>query len=316
MVRECDCCIRSVWNCFLRRNHSHRRMSKCFLIDGMNLIFRCFYGIPMLSNKGFPTNAVLGSVKILQKIMKTEKPDHLVFFLDKGRDPERQALLPGYKANRLEVPDPVKVQIPVVKAFAEALGLTIIERSHVEADDLIASFAHKYQNDFDQTIIFSADKDFAQCVSERVHLLVPGQRSTQLGNLLDRQGVYEKFGVYPEQIVDYLSLIGDQADNIPGVPGVGPKTASNWLQTFSDIEGIFEHIDQLKPVRFQKIVPQEHDNLLRNRQLIALKQEINDIFLEQNTLNRDQYRELTELYHLQSLHLDLEEKHLVQRELF
>lgn len=260
----------------------------------------------MLSNNGFPTNAILGSVKILRKIIKTEQPDYLVFFLDKGRDPRRQALLPTYKANRLEVPDPIKVQIPVVKSFAEALGVTIIERSHVEADDLIASFSRKYQNNFDQTIIFSADKDFAQCVSKKVYLLIPESRSAQLGHLLDRQGVCEKFGVYPEQIVDYLSLIGDQADNIPGVQGVGPKTASNWLQNFHTIEGVYKNIAQIKPTRFQNLLPNERENLQRNRQLIALNQDIEGIFLEQNTANWDQYNELVKFYKFRTLQLRAE----------
>ncbi|MDR3317240.1 MAG: hypothetical protein LBS71_00325 [Puniceicoccales bacterium] len=276
-------------------------MSKCFLVDGHNLAFRCFYGIPLLGAQNFPTNAILGAVKILTKIIDMEKPAHMVVFFDKGRDPKRQALLPEYKANRVEVPDPVKIQIPVIKEFAYALGCTVIERFGVEADDLMASFAQKYRSQFDEILIFSADKDLAQCIEDNIYQMIPDGNRNGIGNRLDRVGVLEKFGVYPEQIVDYLSLIGDQADNIPGIRGVGPKTASAWIKQFGSIEKILWESSAINPARFRSILKESEEVLHRNQQLIALNRNINDIYCETLQSDERQYAQLVEFYQLTSL---------------
>jgi DNA polymerase-1 len=286
------------------------------LIDGLNLIFRCFYGIPLLDVQNFPTNAILGSVKILSKIIDLEKPSHVAIFFDKGRDPNRQLLLPEYKANRVEMPDPVKIQIPVVKEFAYAMGCTIIERFGVEADDLIASFARKYGHHFDEVLIFSTDKDFAQCVGGNVYQMIPENDRNSVGNRLDRGGILEKFGIYPEQIVDYLALIGDQADNIPGIRGVGPKTAGVWLREFGNIELILSQISLIKPVRFRSILNGSAEILQRNRQLITLDRNIDDVYLEKNIPDERAYDRLIELYQLVSLKRKHEESQWVQGDLF
>lgn len=290
-------------------------MSTCFLIDGLNLIFRCFYGIPLLSTQNFPTNAIFGSVKILNKI-RDQYHGPIVFFFDKGRDPIRKELLPNYKANRLEVPDLVKIQIPVIKEFAYALSCTVIERSGIEADDLMASFANKYKNAFDEILIFSSDKDFAQCVHDNVYQIIPDHKKKDLGTRLDRKGVHVKFGVYPEQIVDYLSLIGDQADNIPGIRGVGPKTASKWLNQYESIARILENIDDIKPERFRRLLTSGAEDLRRNQQLIVLNNQINDIFLEETMFDEQKYQELLALYHLDSLKANISPEPLTQGDLF
>jgi DNA polymerase-1 len=291
-------------------------VSKCFLIDGLNLIFRCFYGIPLLSAQKFPTNAIFGSVKILSKIIDLEKPSHIAIFFDKGRDPQRQSLLPEYKANRIEMPDPVKIQIPVIKEFAYALGYTVIERSGIEADDLIASFAHKYRNNFDSIYIFSTDKDFAQCIGENIYQIIPGSDRESMGSPLDSRGIMEKFGVLPEQIVDYLSLIGDQADNIPGIRGVGPKTANLWLKQFGNIQTLLSQIAAIKPARFQSIIGESGEILHRNQRLITLDKNIENVYLEENTPDEEAYDQLIDLYQLISLRKQRKEEQLVQGDLF
>ncbi|MDR1906927.1 MAG: 5'-3' exonuclease [Puniceicoccales bacterium] len=291
-------------------------MSKCFLVDGLNLIFRCFYGIPLLNNQNFPTNAILGSVKILSKIINLEESAHIAIFFDKGRDPNRQSLFPEYKANRVEMPDPVKVQIPVIKEFAYALGCTVIERSGIEADDLIASFAYKYGPQFDEILIFSTDKDFAQCVGDNVYQIIPGNDRDSIGNCLDREGIWEKFGVYPEQMVDYLALIGDQADNIPGIRGVGPKTASIWLGEFGNVEAILSQTSLIKPVRFRSILKESAEILQRNRRLIALNRAMDNIYLEKNVPDEQAYDQLIEMYQLVSLKRKRRESQWVQDNLF
>jgi DNA polymerase-1 len=291
-------------------------VSKCFLIDGLNLIFRCFYGIPLLDVQNFPTNAILGSVKILSKIIDLEKPSHMAIFFDKGRDPNRQLLLPEYKANRVEMPDPVKIQIPVFKEFAYAMGCSVIERSGVEADDLIASFARKYRHQFDEVLIFSTDKDFAQCIDGNICQMIPENNRDSVGNRLDRSSILEKFGVYPEQIVDYLALIGDQADKIPGIRGVGPKTAGAWLREFGSIEVILSQVLLIKPVRFRSILNESTEILQRNRQLITLNRDIDDIYWEKNIRDKQAYDQLIELYQLVSLKRKHGELQWTQEDLF
>ncbi|MDR0418025.1 MAG: hypothetical protein LBH08_01135 [Puniceicoccales bacterium] len=276
-------------------------MSKCFLIDGLNLIFRCFYGIPLLNTQNFPTNAIFGAIKTLTKIINLEHPSCVVVFFDKGRDPIRQALFPEYKANRIEIPDPVKVQIPAVREFAYAMGCSIIERSGIEADDLIASFAKKYQKQFDEIFIFSTDKDFAQCIMGNIYQIIPGTNKNSLGTRIDISGVMEKFGVLPEQIVDYLALIGDQADNISGIYGVGPKTANIWLQEYGNIDHILANANHIKPERFRTLLIESEGILQRNRQLITLNQNIEDIYLEQNKPDDQAYNDLLNFYQLNSL---------------
>jgi DNA polymerase-1 len=282
----------------------------------MNLIFRCFYGIPLLHAQRFPTNAILGTVKILSKIIHREIPEYVAFFLDKGRDPRRQNLLPEYKANRLETPDPVKVQIPVVKEFAYALGCAVIERTGVEADDLMASFARKYGNDFDNIYIFSADKDLAQCVRGNVEQIIPDSDKESIGCYLSAPNVLEKFGVLPEQIVDYLSLMGDQADNIPGIYGVGPKKASHWLREWGSLENIFAHIEKIKPERFQNLLLAGREILERNRQIIKLNDQIENIYLEKCEFNSENYDRLVDFYQLASLKRMQAKKQWVQEDLF
>ncbi|MDR1366644.1 MAG: hypothetical protein LBJ13_01915 [Puniceicoccales bacterium] len=276
-------------------------MSKCFLIDGLNLIFRCFYGIPFLNTQNFPTNAIFGAIKILTKIINLEHSPCVVIFFDKGRDPSRQALFPEYKANRIAIPDPVKVQIPVVREFAYAMGCSAIERSGIEADDLIASFAKKYQKQFDEIFIFSTDKDFAQCIMGNIYQIIPGTNKDSLGTRIDTPGVMKKFGVLPEQIVDYLALVGDQADNIPGIRGVGPKTANIWLQEYGNIDHILANASHIKPERFRALLMEGEGTLQRNRQLITLNQNIEDIYLEQNKPDDQAYNSLLNFYQLNSL---------------
>ncbi|MDR2807213.1 MAG: hypothetical protein LBB11_03600 [Puniceicoccales bacterium] len=275
-------------------------MNKCFLIDGLNLVFRCFYAIPLLTHQDFPINAILGVTKILSKIINLERPSHVAIFFDKGRDTQRQLLFPEYKAQRTAVPDPVKIQIPVIKEFAYALGCTVIERSGIEADDLIASFAQKYRSQFSEILIFSTDKDFAQCIGGNIYQIIPGNEKNSLGNRFDRTNIFKKFGVYPEQIVDYLSLIGDQADNIPGIRGVGAKTASLWLQQFGSIETLLRQYMSVKPLRFQTILSENVTTLRRNQQLVTLDCHISDVYCEVLKPDERRYAQLVDNYKLNS----------------
>ena len=252
-------------------------MAKWLLVDGFNLAFRAFYGMPELTRAdGFPTGALHGWVKTMWRLQDQEKPDAMLVFFDLGGSQDRLALHPEYKAQRKETPEPLAQQIPVIKELTRAMGLVGVELDGVESDDLVAAQARTLARAGHEVLIVSADKDFAQCVDEHIKLLVPPPTANpKLGwRVLDRAGVVEKFGVLPESIAEYLALIGDTSDNIPGISGVGPKTALKWFTEFKSLEGIIAGAAQLKPERFGPVVAQEAEKLRRNLKLTTLRTEL------------------------------------------
>ena len=248
-------------------------MAKWLLIDGYNMAFRAFYGMPELTRAdGFPTGALHGWVKTMWKLQDQEKPDGMLVFFDLGGSQDRLALHPEYKAQRKETPEPLEKQIPVIKDLTRAMGLVGIELDGVESDDLLASQARMLAAAGHDVLIVSADKDFAQCVDDRIKILLPPPTANpKLGwRVLDAAGVMEKFGVPPAQIADYLALIGDTSDNIPGIDGVGPKTAAKWFAEFKTLEGIIAAAGSLKPDRFREAVAKDAERLRMNLKLTTL----------------------------------------------
>jgi len=248
-------------------------MAKWLLVDGYNMAFRAFYGMPELTRAdGFPTGALHGWMKTLWRLQDQMSPDAMLVFFDLGGAQDRLALLPEYKAQRKDTPEPLEKQIPVIKELTRAMGLVGVELDGVESDDLVASQAHALANAGHEVLIVSADKDFAQCVNERVKVLLPPPTANPKAGwrVLDAAGVAEKFGVPPERIAEYLALIGDTADNIPGIDGVGPKTAAKWFAEFRTLEDIIAHAGELKPERFREAVAARAGDLRRNLKLTTL----------------------------------------------
>jgi len=248
-------------------------MAKWLLVDGFNLAYRCFFAIPELSRgDGFPTNALHGWVKSLWRLSDQEKPDGVLVFFDLGGAQDKLALLPEYKAQREEMPEPLEKQIPVIKALTRAMGLGGIEQDGVESDDLLASEAVALSRRGDDILIVSSDKDFAQIVGDRIRIMLPPPSANpKLGwRVMDAAGVAEKFGVPPSKIADYLALVGDASDNIPGLAGVGPKTAAKWLAEHGSLEGVIEAADRILPERFRASLASSADMLRRNRKITTL----------------------------------------------
>ncbi len=248
-------------------------MAKWLLVDGFNVAYRCFFAVPELARvDGFPTNAIHGWVKSLWRLMDQERPVATLVFFDLGGAQDRLALLPEYKAQREEMPDALVKQLPYIKSVTRAMGLVGVEKSGVESDDLVASQAVHLAAQGHEVLIVSADKDFAQLVDDRIKLLLPPPSANpKLGwRRLDVAGVREKFGVSPAQIPDYLALVGDASDNIPGIEGVGPKTAAKWLGEFGSLESVIAHARELKPERFRDPVLALSDLLRRNLKLTTL----------------------------------------------
>jgi DNA polymerase-1 len=246
---------------------------KFLLVDGFNLAYRCFFAIPELTRAdGFPTNALHGWLKSLWKLADQERPDATLVFFDLGGSQDRLLLLPEYKAHRAEMPEALERQLPYIKSMTRAMGLAGIEQDGVESDDLLASEAVTLAAAGHEILIVSSDKDFAQIVSDRIQIMLPPPTANpKLGwRRLDPAGVMEKFGVPPAGIADYLALVGDTSDNIPGVSGVGPKTASKWLAEHGSLEGVLAHAAELNPERFRAVVAADADRLRRNRTITTL----------------------------------------------
>lgn len=242
------------------------------LLDGYNLAFRSFYAVPDLTRKdGFPTNAIHGWVRTLWKLQDMYPEATLVITFDMGSD-ARLELQPHYKANRSETPEDLEKQIPHLKSITQALGLAVLAVEGIEADDLIGTLALKLSDEGDKVTIVSADKDLGQCLKEGVEqLLPPPTANPRLGwRRLDAAGLEDKLGIRPDQVADYLALIGDSSDNIHGLQGVGPKTASKWLQEFGTLKEIIANVDQVKPVRFQEQIKAREKDLLENVQMTTL----------------------------------------------
>ncbi len=248
-------------------------MAKWLLIDGFNLAYRCFHAVPELTRAdGFPTNALHGWVKSLWKLADQERPDRTLVFFDQGGSQDRLLLHPEYKAQREEMPEALQKQIEPLKALTRAMGFVGVEIDGVESDDVLASQAVALAAQGHDVLIVSSDKDFAQVVNDRIKILLPPPSANpKLGwRFRDHAGVLEKFGVPPSQIADYLALVGDTSDNIPGIAGVGPKTAVKWLQQYDDIEGVIAHAAELTPERFRELVRNRADDLRRNLKLTTL----------------------------------------------
>ena len=248
-------------------------MAKWLLIDGFNLAYRCFHALPELTRAdGFPTGALHGWVKSLWKLVDLERPDSTLVFFDLGESAERVALHAEYKAQREPMPEALRRQIDPIKALTRAMGFAGIEEQGVESDDLLAAEAVRYAAAGDDVVIVSSDKDFAQIVGDRIRIMLPPPSANpKLGwRLLDAAGVAEKFGVPPSRIAAYLALVGDTADNIPGINGVGPKTAAKWLADWDNLEGVIAHAAELKPDRFRDVVARDADRLRLNLKLTTL----------------------------------------------
>jgi DNA polymerase-1 len=246
------------------------------LVDGFNLAFRSHYGMEkagLRRKDGFPTGALHGWVRTLWSIEDMEKPDRSVVFFDLGGSDRHLAALPEYKAQRAETPEDLELQIPEIKRLTALMGLGTIEQSGIEADDLLASAARRLSAEGHEVVIVSADKDFGQCIGGKVVQLVPPPTANPaIGwRRLDPDGVREKFGVPPSLIPDYLALVGDTSDNIPGLRGVGPKTAVKWLTEFGDLAAVLAAADRLEPARFREQVSAEADRIRVNLDLVRFK---------------------------------------------
>lgn len=297
-----------------------RAMAKWLLVDGYNLAYRCFFAIPELTRSdGFPTNAIHGWVKTLWKLEDQEQPHATVVFWDLGGAQDRLAIHPEYKAQREEMPEALDKQIEPMKELTRAMGLHGIEQHGVESDDLLAAQARHLSEAGDEVLIVSADKDFAQVVNGRIRMLLPPSFGGAKGvwTPMDAAGVENKFGVPPSKIADLLALMGDSVDNIPGISGVGPKTAAKWLNEHGDLEGVIAAAASgaLKPDRFREVVAASGERLRKNLKLTTLNIDLPSLGLKRGEPDVGKVAALLESFEMRNSAADARKRY-GQRELF
>ncbi|MDH5737022.1 MAG: DNA polymerase I, partial [Gammaproteobacteria bacterium] len=212
------------------------------LIDGSSYLFRAFHALPQLeSSKGQPTGAVRGVISMIRKLASDYPDSHVAVVFDARGKTFRHELYKEYKANRPSMPDELAKQITPIHDIIRLMGLPLIIEEGVEADDVIGTLSRMATEKGMDVVISTGDKDMAQLVNKHVTLI-----NTMSNETLDEEGVSVKFGVRPDQIIDYLALIGDTSDNIPGVDKVGPKTAVKWLTEYQSLEGVMENAESIK----------------------------------------------------------------------
>jgi len=244
-------------------------ISKLILVDGLACVYRSFYAIRngLSTDDGVPVNAVYGFILQLESVLREINPSHIGVIFDGGLSEERTEAHADYKANRPPMPDDLQSQLPLINEFLDAVGMFWFLGEGIEADDAIASLVRQFRDDCEELYILTSDKDMFQLVGDNVKVIIPGKDR----KILDEAGVLAKTGVSPWQVVDWLAMVGDASDNIPGVPGVGAKTAAQLLDEFGSLDRILENTASIKREKIRNSLLSSREILARNVDLIALK---------------------------------------------
>nr|BFD61996.1 DNA polymerase I [Bdellovibrio sp. HM001] len=245
-------------------------MKKLYLIDVSAMFFRAYYAIrPLSSPSGLPVNAIYGFLAMIIKLLKEEKPEYLVFCYDRKEPSFRKTMYEAYKAHRTEMPDELAQQVPYIKKLADLLGIPSFEVESFEADDIIGTAAKWGRRNGMEVFIVSGDKDFGQLVDDHIILY-----DTMKGVRYDAQGVFEKWGVRPDQFIDYLAIVGDTSDNVPGVKGIGEKGAIKLLEQFKHVEDIYENIDKVESKSVREKLLASKENALLSKKLVTISLDV------------------------------------------
>jgi DNA polymerase-1 len=264
---------------------------KIYLVDGTSICYRSFFAIRLSNSKGFPTGAVYGFYQTLKKIITQYKPIYMGICFDVSRKTFRQEKFKAYKIQRPPAPDNLKTQIPVIKQLIHALGVTLIEKEGYEADDIIASLSHKAASEGLSSVIIGSDKDMYQLLDkDRISVYDPAK-----DELIDETKFKEEFGFNPPQIIDYLSLVGDSIDNVPGAKGIGKTGASKLINSFGSIENVFRHLDEVSP-KIKEILLKEKENIILSKDLIKLENCALDLNWQDLKIKEPDYVQIHKLF--------------------
>src|SRR3989337_880710 len=285
-----------------------------YLIDGSSYIFRAYHAIRSLStSKGSPTNAIYGFTSMIFKFLKDYSPEYLGIVVDSKGKTFRDEIYPLYKANREEAPDDFKVQVPKIFEMVDSLGIPQVQIEGYEADDIMGTIAKEMEEKGISVVLVTGDKDFCQLVSEKV-TLIDTMRDKKTGI----KEVIQRFGVAPESVVDVLALSGDATDNIPGVRGVGEKTASELIGKFRTIESLYENLNEL-PQRQRDLLEANKESAILSKRLVTIETSIPmSVSLEgfeYKGFNKEKLREIFEELEFKSLLRELGDNEKVQQEI-
>lgn len=243
-------------------------MKKIYLVDISSLFFRAFYAVrPLTSPTGVPVNAIYGLLSMLVKLFKSERPEYMVVCYDRKEPSFRKEIYDEYKANRSDMPEELVTQLPYMKKLIDLLGMPSLEVPRFEADDLIGTITRIAHDKKMEVVIVSGDKDFAQLIKPGVIMY-----DTMKESKIDESGVLEKWGVHAEQFCDYLAIVGDSSDNIPGVDGLGPKGAQKLLSEYKTLDNIYKNLDQVKPAGAQEKLRKSKDLAFLSKKLVCIDQ--------------------------------------------
>ena len=271
---------------------------RVFLVDAYALIFRGYYAFiknPRINSKGLDTSAIMGFMNSLLDVIKRERPDHLAVCFDKGGSVDRVEMFEAYKANRDETPEAIKIAVPYIQEILKAMHIPIMVKEGFEADDVIGTLSKQAEKEGYKTFMVTPDKDFAQLVSENIFMYKP-----RFGGGYDIWGipeVQEKFGVEtPEQVIDFLGMMGDSADNIPGLPGVGEKTAKKFLAAYGSMENLLAHTHELKGKMKEKVEGAKDLGLLSKKLATIMLNVPVSFHAKDFELNQPNLEKVTELF--------------------
>jgi DNA polymerase-1 len=248
------------------------KREKIFLIDSMGIAYRSYFAFvqnPLINSKGENTGAIYGFVNYLNKILDEQKPDYIAAVFDTDKPTFRHLAYKDYKATRNKMPDDMAASLGYLKDVVKAYKIPVLELDGFEADDIIGTLARKAEDGKVDAFLVTSDKDFMQLVSSRVKLYRPGKFGSD-DEIIDENGVAEKFGVPPEQVVDMLGLIGDSSDNVPGVPGIGPKTALPLIRKYGSIENIIAHVEEIPQKGTKEKIKNNIDVALLSKRLVTI----------------------------------------------
>ncbi|MBW3535591.1 MAG: DNA polymerase I, partial [Gemmatimonadetes bacterium] len=285
---------------------------RLFLIDAYALIYRAFFAFiqrPLVNSKGENTSAPFGFTNFLIQIRDEFEPDYLAVVFDAGMS-QREEIFPDYKATREKMPDELSESLPRIRAIVEAFGDRVVEVEGYEADDVIGTLARQAEAAGLESVVVSGDKDFYQLVRPGVHLMNPGRGGATgvEAEWVDETNAPEKFGIPPERVIDYLALIGDSSDNVPGAPGIGPKTAVKLLETYGSLDGVLENVADISGKRARESLEENAEQVRLSRRLVTIMQDVPlELDLESLRLGEPDYPRLRDLF------MDLEFRTLTER---
>ena len=247
------------------------KLKRLFLVDGMSHIFRAFYAIRHLSNsQGQPTNAVYGFASMIRKLIRQHQPDYLAVILDSDKPTFRHEIFQAYKANRTKMPDDLASQLPSIREFCQAMQIPIFQMARFEADDIIGTLALNAARDNLETVIVSNDKDMFQLVGNKIQVL----RQAKTDTFFNAVKVEEFFGVSPDRVIDFLALMGDTVDNIPGAPGIGAKGALDLVRQYGSIDNILVQSNQVKRKTYRESLQNNQQKILQSKELVTIDTDV------------------------------------------